>query len=331
MVRLLEVSLYTFYPDRLVRRRAPVYKGAQNREMLAPIVVSSILLLSVATSVYAQAQAPPLFPKHRRGIYTNRDNIEVIDATPQSPPLETDDPSVPDKGEYEINLFTDADLSKNARSINLLLVDANYGVVPRLIGHELPTQVKFEFPITARKEPGHAFALGIGAAIFGLKFNFYNDEQRGVRVSMYPQFEFATAGGIRKDLAYPGQTATVPLLVSKEVKYLTLVANGAVATPIHDPEREVTGEFGLGFGRAFTRKDAVMTEVRYESTLDFQRDRLVFLNIGLIHGVRNVPVYISLGHSLFSDDGMTHSYIVVGIKAAIQPGKTHVRPSKNGA
>jgi hypothetical protein len=299
--------------------------------MLPPIVVSIILLFSVGTSVYAQAQAAPLFPKHRRGIYTNRDSIEVIDATPQSPPLETDDPGVPDKGEYEINFFTSADLSKNARSINLLFVDANYGIVPRLIGHELPTQVKFEFPIAARKEPGNAFTLGIGAAIFGLKFNFYNDEQRGVRVSVYPQFEFATKGGIRKDLAYPGQTVTVPLLVSKEVKYVTLVANGAIETPIHDPEREVTGEFGLGFGRAFTRKDAVMTEIRYESTFDFQRDRLAFLNVGLIHGVRNVPVYARLGFSLFSDDGMTHSYIAVGLKAVIQPGKTHVRPSKNGA
>jgi len=307
-----------------------VYKGAQSREMLAPIVIAIILLLS-GTSVYAQAQAAPLFPKHRRGIYTNRDNVEVIDATPQSPPLKTDDPGVPDKGEYEINFFTDADLSKNARSINLLFVDANYGVVPRLAGHELPTQVKFEFPITARKEPGNALALGIGAAIFGLKFNFYNDEQRGVRVSVYPQFEFATAAGIRRDLADPGQTVVVPLLVSKELKYLTLVANGLVATPMHDPEREVTSEFGLGFGRAFTRKDAVMTEIRYESTLDFKHDRLVFLNVGLIHGVRNVPVYARLGHSLFSDDGMAHSYIAVGIKAMIQPGKTRVRPGKNGA
>jgi hypothetical protein len=46
---------------------------------------------------------PPLFPRHRRGIYQNREGLDVIDATPQSPPLETDDPGVPDKGEYEIN------------------------------------------------------------------------------------------------------------------------------------------------------------------------------------------------------------------------------------
>src|SRR5947209_11555254 len=73
-------------------------------------------------------QAPPLlFPKHHRGIYRNAQNLEVIDATPQSPPLDIDDPSVPDKGAYEINLTTHADLSRDAQRVDLLAVDANYG------------------------------------------------------------------------------------------------------------------------------------------------------------------------------------------------------------
>src|ERR1051325_1011462 len=58
---------------------------------------------------------PPLFPKHRRGLYKNAQGVEVIDATPQSPPLETDDPGVPDKGEVELNLTTDADLAGEDR------------------------------------------------------------------------------------------------------------------------------------------------------------------------------------------------------------------------
>jgi hypothetical protein len=81
------------------------------------------------------APPPPLFPKHRRGFYINNDKVEVIDATPQSPPLETDDPSVPDKGEYEINLLTEADLGSDARNVNMLGVDANYGLVLKARGH----------------------------------------------------------------------------------------------------------------------------------------------------------------------------------------------------
>src|SRR5216684_1740665 len=67
----------------------------------------------------AKEQPPPLFPKHRRGIYKNNQDIEVVDATPQSPPLVIDDPSVPDKGEYEINLTSDGDFSTDEHKLNL--------------------------------------------------------------------------------------------------------------------------------------------------------------------------------------------------------------------
>src|SRR6202162_5631139 len=114
----------------------------------------------------------PLFPKHHRGMYKNPLGLPIIDATPQSPPLEIDDPSVPDKGEYEINLTTHADFSKDLRTFDLFLVDTNYGILPRIFGHELPTQVKFEFPLEGAKEPGDPMRVGIGTAEFGLKFNF---------------------------------------------------------------------------------------------------------------------------------------------------------------
>src|SRR5512135_1824451 len=61
---------------------------------------------------------PPLFRRHRRGIYTDATGLLVIDATPQSPPLEIDDPGVPDKGEYEINFTTQADYSKERREVD---------------------------------------------------------------------------------------------------------------------------------------------------------------------------------------------------------------------
>jgi hypothetical protein len=264
---------------------------------------------------------PPLFRKHRRGMYKDSQGLPVVDATPQAPPLEIDDPSVPDKGEYEINLTTRADLSKAIQRFDLLFVDANYGVVPKIAGRELPTQVKFEFPLAAVREAGSPLTTGIGTATFGLKFNFYTNEYKGLSLSFYPQLEFAVggSGSVRKGLAEPGQTVIVPLLVSKELKYLTLVANGAVHAPINDPERETTGTFAIGFGRAIRRKYAAMMEVRAESTFDLGRERLVILNGGLIHGVRNVILYARLGRSLFSDDGFAHSYVSVGMKLLIAP------------
>ena len=127
----------------------------------------------------------PLFPKHHRGMYRNPLGLSIIDATPQSPPLEVDDPSVPDKGEYEINLTTHADFSKELRTFDFVFLDANYGIVPKIFGHELPTQVKVEFPLAGAKKPDDPMRVGIGTSKFGLKVNFFNNRHKGVYVSLY--------------------------------------------------------------------------------------------------------------------------------------------------
>jgi len=291
----------------------------------------ALLLALVSTNALAQSRPaqgvsprpksppPPLFPRHRRGIYKNSEGIEVIDATPQSPPLETDDPGVPDKGEYEINLSLQADVSKEENTVDVLFVDANYGLLPKIAGHELPTQLKFEFPVRAANEGGDPYTFGIGAAEFGVKLNFYNDERSGLSVSVYPQLEFQTPGAdsVQKGLADPGQTLVLPLLVAKQFHYFTFDGNGGLEAPLHAPGRETTGILGAAIGRAFTRKVAAMIEVRNESSLDFQSNHLTFLNVGFMHGVRNVIVYTKLGHSLFSDDGFGHAYIGVGMKLLV--------------
>ena len=301
------------------------------------LVLLVIFFISSDARAWAQSVAPPkvenpghapspLFPKHRRGLYTNNDKLEVIDATPQSPPLETDDPSVPDKGEYEINLLTAADFAVDARSLNVVTVDANYGIVLKGFGHELPTQIKLEFPVVARREAASPYQIGLGDSAFGLKFNFYNDEHRGVRVSVYPQIAFSTGGSVDKGIAEAGQTLVLPILVSHESKYVTLVGNAGVDKAINDPERGTTAELGFGMGRAFFRKLAVMGELRTQSTTDFKHDRLVSANAGFIYGVRKAIWYARVGHSLFSDDGR-HAFVGFGMKVLIDTEeKTDARP-----
>ena len=265
---------------------------------------------------------PPLFSKHHRGMYKNELGLWVIDATPQSPPLEVDDPDVPDKGEYEINLTTQADFSKQLRTFDFVLVDANYGVLPKIFGRELPTQVKFEFPLAGAKEHGDPFKVGIGAAQFGLKFNFYANENKGESVSFYPQIEFALPGAAaaEKNLANPGQTLILPLLVRKEFKYVTIVANGAVKQPIHDPQRDTTGSLGFGCGRAITRYLAAMGEIRAESAFNFKLDRLIVVNFGAMRRLRdNMILYANVGRSIFSDEVSAHTYVGVGIKFLLMP------------
>jgi hypothetical protein len=270
----------------------------------------------VSTDKPEKVAAPPLFPKHRRGIYRNVKNDEVIDATPQSPPLGVDDPSVPDNGEWEINIGTDADLGTEQRRANFLLIDANYGMLPKIMGQELPMQVKVEFPVAGLKESGAPIELGVGAAALGLKVNFFQDENSGVSLALYPQVKFSTHSSVDKGLADPGQTFVLPLLVLKETKFATLVFNAGIETPIHDPERKMTSILGVGVGRALTRKFAVMAGIRAESPLDFKDDRIVDFDVGVIYGVRNVPVYAKVGRSLHADDG-GHTYVAFGGKVIL--------------
>lgn len=281
----------------------------------------------------AKAPPPPVFSKHHRGMYRNDSGLWEIDATPQSPPLEVDDPGVPDKGEYEINLTTQADFSKTLRTFDFVSVDANYGILPRILGHDLPTQVKFEIPLAGAREHGDPLKVGIGAAQFGLKFNFYENEQRGQSVSFYPQIEFAIPGtnAAEKNLTNTGQTVILPLLVRQQFKYLILVANGAVDLPIQDPQRHTTGSLGFGAGRAITRYLAAMGEIRTESAFDFKRERLVVVNFGVMRHIRhNIFLYANVGRSVFSDEGFTHTYAGVGVKFLLVPKDLNTQKTLGG-
>jgi hypothetical protein len=58
-----------------------------------------------------------------------------------------------------------------------------------------------------------------------------------------------------------------------------------------------------------------MIELRIESSIDFQRDRLVLVNAGIIDACAHV-VYTNIGRSVFSDDG-GHFYAGGGLKVVI--------------
>jgi hypothetical protein len=268
--------------------------------------------------------APPLFKRHHRGMYKNSLGIDVIDATPQSPPLEVDDPGVPEKGQYEINFTSEVDFSNQMRAFDFLLVDANYGTLPKIFGHQIPTQIKLECPVAGDQMQGDPLNVGVGATLFGVKFNFYDNEHTGASAAFYPQIEFAVPGtdAARKNLADSGETLIFPLLVRKEFRYLTVVANAGLNEPIHDPEDATTGSLGFGFGRAFTRHLAAMVEFRGDSAFDFKSDRLVVANVGLMRRIRDdLFFYTNVGHSLISNDKYRHVYVGIGVKVLLTPHK----------
>jgi hypothetical protein len=280
-----------------------------------------------STSEGATKQAPPpLFPKHRRGLYMAGLGPPVLDETPQSPPLEIDDPGVPDKGEFELNFSTKGDLSHGSSQFDLLLVDANYGLVLKVFGHDLPSQVKVEFPIAGAKAADEPFVAGLGAFTLGLKLNVYNNERKGMFLSVYPQFECpARADSIEKDLATEGETLVLPILVEKEFSQITLVVNATLRQPFHDVERTTTGGLSAGIGRAITRRYVLMAEARFESAFDLQRDRLVAFGGGIMHDFgSSLVAYADIGQSVFVDGGSAHTFVGAGLKVLAETsGRKH--------
>ena len=140
-------------------------------------------------------------------------------------------------------------------------------------------------------------------------------------MSVYPQIEFVPGSrAVEKGLAEPGQTLIFPLLVAKELKYATLVVNGAVNKPLHDPDRHTTGTFNFAVGVPVTRRFAAMVELRSESRFDAAQDRLVAVNVGLMRSLgSSIVLYTNVGHSLFSDEGVEHTYAGGGVKLLIKP------------
>jgi hypothetical protein len=63
-----------------------------------------------------------------------------------------------------------------------------------------------------------------------------------------------------------------------------------------------------------------MGEVRFTSTFDLQRERLLIVNSGLMRRIRdNVVLYANVGRSVFSDERIRHIYVGVGVKFLLTP------------
>jgi hypothetical protein len=176
--------------------------------------------------------------------------------------------------------------------------------------------LKIELPLSAAKQTPAAYQFGLGTAAVGIKVNFYNDENRGVGVSVYPQMKLSTGGGLANSAGDHVHALVLPILIAKEFSQLSAVFNAGVEIPFHTSDERNTEELGIGVGRAFFRKTAVMAELRSSSTVDFKEDRTVSTNIGVIYGVRRAIWYARAGHTLISNDG-PHAFFAIGMKVLV--------------
>src|ERR1041384_7466611 len=94
---------------------------------------------------------------------------DSLETTPGSPPLDVDDTGTPGCNAWEVNIVTSGEFGKSM-SLETPLLDINYGVGDNI-------QLKWEVPYLLNRVDGVSKA-GVGAAEFGIKYRFYDNEQR---------------------------------------------------------------------------------------------------------------------------------------------------------
>src|SRR3954468_16366516 len=104
------------------------------------------------------------------------------ESTPQSPPLNVDDPATPGCNKWEVNFVLDGDLAHSGNAYELPLLDVNYGVGDNI-------QLKYEVPYSMANADG-TNQSAVGESKVGIKYMFMENEAAKLELAVYPQVSF---------------------------------------------------------------------------------------------------------------------------------------------
>jgi hypothetical protein len=120
------------------------------------------------------------------------------------PPLITNDPDTPGPGAWEINVAATGAHAGSAWDIDAPDVDINHGVGERV-------QLSLHLPWSHRNAAG-AWASGIGAAEFGVRWRFLDQSQAGIALAVQPMWISSfSRSAERRGLASPNAEFVLPL------------------------------------------------------------------------------------------------------------------------
>jgi hypothetical protein len=152
----------------------------------APILAVSLLLLALmALSLPAAAQG--------------------------GPPFITNDPGTPGDGNWEINIMAYSERHPASRIFNAPILDFNYGVGSRI-------QLTYEVPYLVEGTDGGPTRAGLGKSLPGVKWRFYDSDEKQLSISIFPQLEFNNpTSSLQRGLVDYGTRFYLPIEVSKKV------------------------------------------------------------------------------------------------------------------
>jgi len=137
--------------------------------------------------------------------------LSLPSAAQGGPPFITDDPGTPGNGNWEINAALYTERHPTERIYNAPILDINYGLGPRI-------QLKYQVPYLVDGTNADPTRSGLGKSLAGVKWRFYDNGERGLEVSTYPQLEFNNpTSSVQRGLVDSGIRFFLPLEVTKKV------------------------------------------------------------------------------------------------------------------
>jgi hypothetical protein len=240
-----------------------------------------------------------------------------IETTPGAPPMNIDDPATPGCNKWEINVVVDGEFTRAQRTWDLPLLDINYGVGDNL-------QLKYEVPNVVM-DSADSHTRSIGNSKFGIKYQFYGNDETKHQFAIYPQIQFLApvinSGPEEPDSA--GRIVTLPVLMAVRVGRVErgpLMMTANVGYNIST--KADTANFGsaaVALGAPLVGQTSILAEIVTEQALkhinDDPREQVLKLNVGLMSPVgKHFIIFGSVGRSLATSDGQDHTYVLSGFR-----------------
>lgn len=228
----------------------------------------------------------------------------VLPSTPSwaagGPPMITDDPGTPGDGHWEINVAALSSHDAGTTTYQLPLVDVNYG-----IGDSI--QLKFEMPWLLQDESSGVSRSGVGDALAGVKWRFYDVGENAWQISTYPQVEFGfpRSNSTHNDLSDNGTSFLLP--VEFEHGFEGFDVNFELGRWFR-PAQQVDSWIAGGVLTHEVRKGfELIAELHEEATVHQSQDELI-LNFGTRWDFsRQYTLLLSAGHDLHNTLGNTNT------------------------
>jgi len=225
----------------------------------------------------------------------NKPDEDAVEMTVGSPPMHVDDTDTPGDGTWEINIGMEAEWARGESAVEGPIADINYGIGDRV-------QLTYEVPYVWLHDDGDddepaGSAHGVGDSTFGLKYRFYDNEDRGISLALYPQVRVRTPGANR-DVSEGGSSFSLPLLMVAEFEKFSITADAGLEAA--DEERRWFA--GAGVGWRLDERTALMTELAGEDLN--APERRWQAGFGLRHKLRDGrSLSASFGRDVYSGAG----------------------------